>query len=64
MSQFLVRFSILITADDEALAAAEVHEALRTGRMPKVTWLVNSYSEEYGQHPLTTEITTESPRVH
>lgn len=66
MSQFLVRFSIVLDGPDEASAAAEAHAALREGRMRKAVWLVTPYCpdcEEYHASE-TIEITTESPHVH
>lgn len=66
MSQFLVRFSIVLDEPDEASAAAEAHAALREGRMRKAVWLVTPYCpdcEEYHASE-TIEITTESPHVH
>lgn len=66
MSQFLVRFSIVMDAPDDATAAAETHAALREGHMREAIWQVTPYCpdcEEYHASE-TTEITTESPRVH
>lgn len=66
MSQFLVQFSIVMEAKDDAEAAGKAHEALRTGAMKQAVWAVTPYCsdcEEYHASE-TTEITTESPRVH
>jgi len=66
MSRFLVRFSIVMDAPDDATAAAETHAALREGHMREAIWQVTPYChdcEEYHASE-TTEIMTESPRVH
>ena len=66
MSQFLVRFSVVLDAPDDTTAAAEVHAALREGHIHKAIWQVTPYCpdcEEYHASE-TTEIETENPRVH
>lgn len=66
MSQFLVSFSIVLDGPDEASVAAEVHAALREGRIRKALWRVTPYCPDCNEYHAseTTEITTESPRVH
>lgn len=66
MKQYLIRFSIVITAGDEATAAAEAHSALREGHMRKAVWQVTPFCADCQDYHMadTVEITTESPRVH
>lgn len=66
MKRFRVRFSLVLDASDDMTAAANVHAALREGHVREVVWQVTPYCpdcEEYHASE-TTEITTESPRVH
>lgn len=66
MSQFLVRFSIVLDAPDDTTAAAEAHAALREGHMRKAVWQVTPFCADCQDYHMadTVEITTESPRVH
>lgn len=66
MSRFLVQLSIVLDAPDDTSAAAEVHAALREGRMRETTWQVTPFCLDCDEYHTsqTTEIKTECPRVH